>query len=183
LVGLNAPHTKQLEETALHALKSDPNAYVRELSLAVLRTFEPSPNLIREVIESMHLDKDPVVQVRAASALATLARFPQQSQDARTAALGELVSFFHKYGKGSNRADKDWGWREVGNAIMGFGPSGQKALETLMANPEDAELTELAWRVVYLRQEDKFCFITAEQDREAHARRPANFVQGGSKQD
>ncbi len=96
-------------------------------------------------------------------------------------ALSELVDFFHKYGKRSHRADKDWGWREVGNAIVGFGPSGKAALESLMATNKDAQVAELAWRVVYLRQEDKFCFITEEQDREAHAHRPANVDEGASR--
>jgi hypothetical protein len=35
-------------------------------------------------------------------------------------------------------------------------------------------LAELAWRVLYLRQGDKFYPVTEEQDRAAHALRPAS---------
>jgi hypothetical protein len=54
----------------------------------------------------------------------------------------------------------------------GFGADGKEALEQMMHLTEDKRLAELAWRVVYLKQEDGFTPMTEEQDRAAHLHHP-----------
>jgi len=55
---------------------------------------------------------------------------------------------------------------------MASEPTAKKALEQIMHHTEDKRLAELAWRVVYLKQEDGFTPITEEQDRAAHLHHP-----------
>ena len=49
---------------------------------------------------------------------------------------------------------------------------GKEALQQMMQQKEDKRLAELAWRVVYLKQEDGFTPITEERDRQAHLHHP-----------
>ena len=151
----------------------------RELALASLVSVEPTAQVIEAVHSTMKNDKDVVVQVRAATALAGLTR--SADTDVRRQSLTELTDFFRKYRADGTRSDKEWGWREVGNAINSLGPDGDKALRQIMADKTDQRLADLAWRVLYLRQGDGFHFVTEEADREAHAKHPTLKFEGLSK--
>ena len=116
-------------------------------------------------------DLDSVVQVNACRTLASLAR--QDPGQFRARALKSATTFFRQYGTGCVRSDKDWGWRIVGNTLKDyFETEGKAALDQLMQQKEDQQLADLAWRVVYLKQEDGFTPITEEQEREAHLKHP-----------
>ena len=128
-------------------------------------TFGPKPEVLRLLRADEH-DRDDAVGVRAA-AVATLARHPSVTPELRAEVLAETVVFFRGYGEGCTRSDKDWGWRVAGEALLGFGDDGQRAMEALMTEKANRRLAELAWRVLYLRQGDKFYSSTEEQDRAA----------------
>jgi hypothetical protein len=128
----------------------------------------------------MKNDKDVVVQVRAATALAGLTK-SAGTDDVRRQTLTELTGFFRKYGVDGTRSDKEWGWREVGNAINSLGSDGDKALRQIMSDKADQRLADLAWRVLYLEQADGFSFVTEEADREAHSKHPTLRFDGLSK--
>jgi hypothetical protein len=49
-----------------------------------------------------------------------------------------------------------------------------------MEAKQDRQLAELAWKVLYLKQEDGFCFVTEEEDRIAHAKHPFLKLQAAS---
>ena len=161
-----------LEAAALRSLKEDTNPYVHELTLFAMRNIPPTPQLIAATTEAMHKDRDEVVQVRAAMTLASLIRSAGATGQLRERAIADLITQFRIYGAECSRHDKDWGWREVGNALVLIGDDGRKALEEIMAQRSDSQLADLAWRVLYLKQEDHFTFITEQQDAEAHAKHP-----------
>ena len=163
--------TERLGKAVLRALKEDSDPYAKELALAVLINFEPKPEYVDALYESMSGDNDAVVQVCACKTLASISR--QDSKTLQPKALKAVTAFFRQYGQGCERTDKDWGWRVVGNTLRdAFGADGKEALEQMMHHTEDKRLAELAWRVVYLKQEDGFTPMTEEQDREAHLHHP-----------
>jgi HEAT repeats len=165
------PRTERLGKAALTALKEDSDPYVRELALEVLINFEPKPAYMDALYESMNSDKDAVVQVCACKTLAGISR--QDPRELQPKALAAVTAFFRQYGAKCERADKDWGWRVVGNTLRDvFGKEGREALEQIMQQKEDQHLADLAWRVVYLRQDDEFHFMTEEEERQAHLKHP-----------
>jgi hypothetical protein len=123
------------------------------------------------ISRSMKEDSDVVVQVRACRSLATIVR-QDAGQPFREKALQSIVSFFRQYGEGCQRADKDWGWRDVGNSVRSFGEAGSRVLDQIMHETQNRSLADLAWRVVYLKQEDQFFHITEEQERQDHLKHP-----------
>jgi len=86
--------------------------------------------------------------------------------------LDWLEEFLRGYGDGTARADRDWGWRPLGNALLEYGPAGRERLERLLADPSNRTLSDLAWRILFLRQGDQFFPVTEAEDRAAHARHP-----------
>jgi hypothetical protein len=170
--GIALADAPNLEAATLRALKEDTNSYARELALGVLCNVGPKPEVIRAVREAVMDDKDVVIQVRAATALAGLTRSAGFPKDLQAQSVEDVLKLFHKYATGCDRPDKDWGWREVGNALCALGQDGSKSLERIMEEKQDARLAELAWKVIYLKQEDRFCFVTEDQDRIAHTKHP-----------
>ena len=155
---LDPPRTDALGKAVLKTLASEPDPYARELVLAILRNFPPTQIYVEAISRSMKEDRDVVVQVRACRSLATIVR-QDAGQPHREKALQSIVSFFRQYGEGCQRADKDWGWRDVGNSVRSFGEAGNRALDQIMHQTENKTLADLAWRVVYLKQEDQFFIL------------------------
>lgn len=71
---------------------------------------------------------------------------------AQTLALDALTARFREFRTGYSRSDRDWGFRVVGNAMLGFGLAGRKRLDQWIENKEDKQLANLAWQVVWVRQ-------------------------------
>lgn len=180
----------------LHAAKMDQDMYVRELSLAALAGYPSDPAIILAMEKAMN-DGDETLQVRAATYLAwamprdqkattepsefkadqpvRLKLFPADSDQGKVQRRGldRLVKFFKQYGDHGRRADADWGWRAVGNAILCFGDEGEAELRKLIADPSDRRLAENAWQVVYIRQSVMdYCLVDEKQDEEAHRHHP-----------
>lgn len=94
----------------------------------------------------------------------------------QTAALDALTERFHEFRTGYARADRDWGFRVVGNAMLGFGAAGRRRLDELMEKKHDKQLAELAWQVVWVRQSVMNFEPVGDAHREASeiaARRPS----------
>jgi hypothetical protein len=120
------------------------------------------------------MQKDPAhpVQVRAATLFAAMhARLPAKDA-ARNMALAEAVGFFRQYGDGCERTDRAWGWRLLGNSLLGFGPDGEAALKALLADATNRELSDRAWRILYLKQGDRFFRMTEAEDAAVHKLHP-----------
>ena len=171
LVG--APATPEVEQRLSQLLVSSPSAEVRELSLVNLKSSFGATATVRELVRKrMDEELDAAVQVRAAVAYAQMhARMPAE-EPLRKEALATLEQFFRRYGAKCERADREWGWRLLGNTLLECGPEGRQVLERLLATPEDRELADRAWRVLYLRQGDQFFPTTPAADAEAHRRHP-----------
>ena len=171
LVG--APATPEVQNQLSRITREDPSPYARELAFVNLKSSFGATADVRKLLhERMSADRDAAVQSRAAVALAQAhSRLPPEDPQRREA-LDWLEEFLRGYGDGSQRADRDWGWRPLGNALLEFGPAGRERLERLLADPSNRTLSDLAWRVLYLRQGDQFFPVTEDEDRAAHARHP-----------
>jgi len=108
-------------------------------------------------------------------------RAPVESRDVKLnrvqlEALEALTARFHEFRSGYARADHDWGFRVVGNAMLGFGLEGRRRLDRLMESKPDKKLAELAWQVVWIRQSVMNFEPLADGHRDAaqtFARRPS----------
>src|SRR5262249_11316941 len=112
------------------------------------------------------MQKDPshAVQLRAATLFALMhARLPT-TDAGRITALTEAIEYFRQYGDRCERTDREWGWRVLGNSLLQFGPDGEAGLKALMADGNNRQLSDRAWRILYLKQGDQFFPITEAED-------------------
>jgi len=161
-----------LTHAALRTLREDANSYPRELSLMALRNIQATPEIFAQVRKTLAEDNDVVVQVRAATTLADLTHSAGNPAEVVKQSVQDLSAAFKRYGGNCTRTDKDWGWREVGNAFAALGADGDKALQDIMNDKQDARLADLAWRVIYLPQRDGFTVMTEAQEADGHANHP-----------
>jgi HEAT repeat protein len=171
LVG--APATPEVQKRLTRIARDDPSPYARELAFVNLKSSFGATAEVRDLLhERMTADRDAAVQSRAAVALAQAhSRLPPEDPR-RAESLDWLDEFLRGYGDGTQRADRDWGWRPLGNALLEYGPAGRERLERLLADPSNRSLSDLAWRILFLRQGDQFFPVTEVEDRAAHARHP-----------
>jgi len=170
LVG--APATSDVQLRLLKIVRDDTSSYARELAIINLRSsFGAVPQVTGALRERMTRDPDHAVQARAAVALATLYARAEPGRE-RKQALTDVVLFFRQYGDGCQRADREWGWRIVGNALLLFGHNGNAELNKIMVKADNRMLSEHAWRILHLRQGDGFFPMTEEQDIAAHKLHP-----------
>ncbi|MBM4004307.1 MAG: hypothetical protein FJ295_13650 [Planctomycetes bacterium] len=170
---IGAPASPDVERLLSHIVLYDESDAAREWGVVNLRSSFGATRAVTQTIRTvMHEDKSHAVQVRAASSFATMTSRLPADDPARAAALEELVLFFRQYGDGSQRTDRDWGWRLLGNGLLEFGPAGESVLNRLMADAKDRTLSDRAWRVLYLKQGDKFFPVTEAEDVAAHQRHP-----------
>ncbi|MFN0052633.1 MAG: HEAT repeat domain-containing protein [Planctomycetales bacterium] len=170
---LGAPATPVVEERLTRIVLEDANEYCRELAIVNLRSSFGATVAVTEVMRRvMRTDRSAAVQVRGAAAYASMAaRLPVEDKH-RQEGLDAVMNFFRQYGDGSERADNEWGWRLLGNAILEFGPAGEGALKHLMGQPDNRLLSDRAWRILHLKQGDQFFPITEEADAAAHRLHP-----------
>lgn len=170
---IGAPAEADVLEKLLHIVHEDENPFSRESALVNLRSsFGPTAEVTRAVREVMERDADDAVQVRAAVAYADMHSRLAEDDPARGRGLQVAVDYFSRYSDGCERTDGEWGWRILGNTILGFGDAGEAAITKLMANVDDRTLSDRAWRILYLKQGDRFYHLTPEEDAAAHARHP-----------
>jgi HEAT repeat protein len=163
----DAPAKRRLIEAA----RRDPDPWVRETALGALARWGKDPETVSVFLQAL---EDPQESVQARGGARMLSRVLGSPASSATPegrrALDGLATLFRKHGDGCRRADAEWGWRVVGNSMLAFGPEGEARLKQLMAQSADRQLAELAWRVLYMRQEmGRYCRATPEEDAAAHA--------------
>ncbi|HEV8067594.1 MAG TPA: HEAT repeat domain-containing protein [Planctomycetaceae bacterium] len=170
---IGAPATPEVEQSLTKIALHDDGEYARELAIANLSSsFGPIPAVAETIRTLMQKDPSHAVQVRAATLFALMhARLPAQDR-ACARALAQAVDFFRQYGDGCQRTDRDWGWRVLGNALLQFGPDGAAALRARMAEASNRQLSDRAWRILYLKQGDQFFPVTEAEDAAAHKLHP-----------
>ena len=170
---IGAPATPEVEQRLTEIVLHDTSEYARELGLVNLRSsFGATATVTKIMRQVMQSDASHAVQVRAATAFAFMhSRLPVDAPE-RTAALQEAIDYFKQYGDGCERTDRDWGWRLLGNTLLEFGPAGDAALRVVMAETQDRQASDRAWKILYLKQGDRFFPITPEEDAAAHEQHP-----------
>ena len=170
---IGAPATPVVEELLTKIVLHDPSEYSRELAIVNLRSsFGATAAVTKTFRQVMQRDPSHAVQVRAAAAFALMHSVLPADDATRRQGLNEAVDYFRKYGDGCTRTDREWGWRLLGNTLLEFGPAGEKALQDLMADGTNRALSDRAWRILHLKQGDRFFFTTAEADAAAHQLHP-----------
>lgn len=98
----------------------------------------------------------------------------------RSDMLAALKSNFLELGKDTQRSDREWGHRSIGNALLAFGPEGEAVLEEMKTNADDERIQELAWQVLYFREKtspfaNEFNIITEKENEETYRQRPLSL--------
>lgn len=170
---IGAPATSEVEQLLTQIALHDKSEYDRELAIVNLRSSFGATAAVAQTMRTiMQADASHAVQVRAATAFAAMhARLPVE-EPVRNQALAEVITFFRQYGDGCRRTDCEWGWRLLGNGILEFGPAGEDALKLLMAETDNRDQSDRAWRILHLKQGDQFFSVTEDQDAAAHQLHP-----------
>lgn len=157
------------------AATQDPEPEVRAFAVDLLGnlTHLNSPAAVQSLVETMQSD-DTVVASRAATALSYSLQFHAPAARARrTELIGLLADEFASLGDGTQRADKDWAHRPLGNSLVFLGSAGVEVLTDFMNQRTDRRLSELAWLALYIPQRSHQVSLTTEaDDAYAHYKRP-----------
>ncbi len=151
---------------------SDSERFPRFAAAEALGNLRKNPEAVATLLETL-THEDVAVANRAAVSLEKIvARNETELKALRPKILAALLDAFRRHSD-PNRADNDWGWRVIGNAILEFGEEGEEALQAIRDQQEDPRLADLAWRVVDLTQKTAtFADVTPEENEAAMARRP-----------
>jgi HEAT repeat protein len=104
----------------------------------------------------------PAVQLRAAYALGRIQDVMTFGQKQQT--VERLAELFGEFGDDSRRSDAAFGWRIVGNALLGFGEQGLDALEALRLQRDNRWLAWNAYETVYAPQTMQRIVLCDEQE-------------------
>jgi hypothetical protein len=150
----------------------DPARFPRFAAAEALGNIAKNTEAIEVLLGALE-HADPVVVNRAAVSLGKLAALRRpETQSLHPKMLAALIATFRKHAD-ATRADAEWGWRPIGNAILEFGDDGVAALRRIRDDIGDPRLADLAWRVVDLTQRpNTFSTVTAEENEAAMRRRP-----------
>ncbi|MCK5526896.1 MAG: HEAT repeat domain-containing protein, partial [Candidatus Latescibacteria bacterium] len=156
----------------------DPDPYNRVLAIEAASRVGTGDGIRQAILRALDDETSPV-RVVAAGALATLQGAGHLKNIDIARAVERMGEFFREYARAVSRGelhpDRDeTGWRRLGNALLGLGERGEKALRSMYDQRKDFALAELAWRVLYmpLRAGPGPFTMTEEDDRRAHERRP-----------
>ncbi len=152
---------------------NDSERPVRFAAAEALANVSRSPKAVEVLIEATRND-DPVVSDRAATSLGVIATSRAKELDPlRPKILEALKNLYAKLGAGCQRADADWGYRPVGNALLKLGTDGEKVLQAFMDQRRDMRLAEFAWKSLWIRQDNgTFSEVTEKENEEAFKKRP-----------
>jgi uncharacterized lipoprotein YddW (UPF0748 family) len=151
----------------------DPDLFVRFAATEALSNVNRTPSVIETLIAATQR-ADVVVANRAATSLAALAvRRQKENEPLRPRIIEVLKALFAKCGDGCARADADWGYRAVGNALLRLKPEGEAVLQEFMDQRKDRRLAGLAWKTLHIRQDrGTFSEVTEKENDEAFKKRP-----------
>lgn len=153
---------------------TDADRYVRFAAAQGLGGVRRCPEAAEALIAATR-HGDPVVSDRAATSLAAIAERKEPEIDPlRERMVAALRDLYAKLGDGCARADADWGYRPVGNALLRFGVPGEKILREFMDQSRDRRLAEQAWRSLCVRQDNgRFSEVTEVENDKSYRQRPA----------
>jgi len=152
---------------------NDADRYVRFSAAQALANVTRCPQAVETLIEATKQD-NVVVSDRASTSLAQLAlRRDKEVEPLRPKMIEALKNLYAKLGDGCARADADWGYRPVGNALLKFGADGEHVLQEFMDQRKDRRLAEQAWKSLYIRHENGvFSEVSEKENDEAFKKRP-----------
>ncbi|MFZ2639922.1 MAG: HEAT repeat domain-containing protein [Verrucomicrobiia bacterium] len=144
---------------------NDADRYVRFAAAQALGNVTRSPKAVETLIEATKQD-NVVVSDRAATSLAMIAtrRHEKEIEPLRPRMIEALKDLYAKLGDGCARADADWGYRPVGNALLKFGADGERVLQEFMEQRKDRRLAEQAWKSLYVRLDNGVFNETCEKE-------------------
>jgi HEAT repeat protein len=153
---------------------SDSDRYVRFAAAVALGNVRKSPEAIQALVEATR-HEDPVVSDRAATSLGLVyERHEEETDPLRPQVLAALKDLYAQLGDGCCRADAEWGYRPVGNALLKLGSEGESVLRQFMEQTTDRRLADQAWRSLYIRQDNgTFSEVTEQENEAALKKRPA----------
>lgn len=159
---------------ALAAGLGDSERYVRFAAAQGLANIRRSPQAVEALIEATR-HEDPVVADRAATSLGLIAaRGEAEVEPLRPRIVAALQQLYAQFGDGCTRVDADWGYRPVGNAMLKLGKDGEAVLQGFMEQTKDRRLADLAWRSLWIRQDNgTFSEVTEAENEAAMKARPA----------
>jgi hypothetical protein len=141
------------------ALLKDANEMARFWAALALVAYR-KPETV-EALERALDDPSVAVQNRAAMTLKGMMVIASEEQKKRI--FEKLLARYHEFGPDSQRADVEWGWRTIGEAIKdGFGVEGQNALIHIL-NGKDLELGQLTWKVLFLPNDAQWHPMTRDE--------------------
>lgn len=159
----------------LTAALQDQNAFVRYAATDALGHIRRTPQVATTLLGALD-HTDVAVANRAALSLTEIAaRQEPEITPLRPKLLAALETAFRRYASPSAaaRADADWGFRPVGNALRQLGTEGEAILKRLRDQRENPRLAELAWLVLDLHQQpNSFSQVTEAENEAAFSRRP-----------
>jgi hypothetical protein len=146
------------------------DAYTRWSAALALSVYGHEPRAVERLMLALN-DRHPTVRAAAAASLGKLARTNPDWQGRVLAALQER---FHSFGQGYRGPDRDWGFKSTGAALRSIGAPGEEVLRTFLNQHQDAQLSDFAWRCLYLCQDESpnYHLTTAEQAEKAYALHP-----------
>jgi HEAT repeat protein len=152
---------------------NDADRFVRFSAAQALGNVTRCQRAVETLIEATKQD-NVVVSNRAATSLAQIAlRRDKEVQSLRPKMIEALRNLYAKLGDGCARADADWGYRPVGNALLKFGADGERVLQEFMDQRKDRRLAEQAWKSLYIRHENGvFSEVSEKENDEAFKKRP-----------
>ncbi|MBN2455864.1 MAG: HEAT repeat domain-containing protein [Sedimentisphaerales bacterium] len=164
---------KDMIEMLKDAVLNDSSPDVGKYAAFGLGYVENDSEVVEVLIKATEKE-NPMVSDTAARALGMIAARNEESiNPLRPKMLAALEKLFAKLGDGCKRADAEWGYRPVGNALVAMGEEGQAILKKFMNQKEDFKLAEQAWKSLYIRQRPHpFWPVTEEENAEAFKKRP-----------
>ncbi len=113
-----------------------------------------SPQAVEALLEATR-HEDRVVADRAATSLGLIAaRGEAEIAPLRPRIVAALQQLYTQFGGGCTRADADWGYHPVGNALLKLDKDGEAVLEGFREQTKDRRLADLVWRSLWIRQDN-----------------------------
>ena len=167
--------TEPMVDTLAAAL-NDRDRYVRFAAAFALGHYVRSVRAT-DVLIAATKHEDPVVSNRAATSLAMIAaRGIKEIEPKRTAVLTALKGVYASLGDGCRRADADWGYRPVGNALLKLGPEGEQVLRVHESDQRPASGRSGVARACYIKHDNGRFFEVTEPENDSGHEGPSGLA-------
>jgi hypothetical protein len=154
----------------------DAERFVRFAAAQGLGGVRHSAEAVEILIQALR-HEDPVVADQAAKSLGLIAAQDQpETAPLRPRIAAALRQLYAQLGDGCRRADAEWGYRPVGNALLKLGPEGEKILQAFIDQRQDRRLALLAWKSLYVRQDNNTFSEVSEKENEQSFQRLPRFA-------